>query len=104
MLFLQRNWKGRVKGRDYYDLIWYVAREVPVRLLHLEMRLRQSQAWDEEKSLRKSDLLTLLKNKISETDFELAKKDVVPFLQDSDAVTLWSQEFFESVVQKLTVI
>ena len=38
---LQRKWKSRVKGRDYYDLVWYLARGTKVRLAHLEARLRQ---------------------------------------------------------------
>jgi hypothetical protein len=27
---LCRNWKSRVKGRDFYELVWYVGRHVRV--------------------------------------------------------------------------
>jgi predicted nucleotidyltransferase component of viral defense system len=53
---LHRQWKGRVKGRDYYDLIWYIGRGVPVDLAHLEARLRQSGGWKEKARLRPEDL------------------------------------------------
>jgi predicted nucleotidyltransferase component of viral defense system len=91
---LQRNWKGRVKGRDYYDFVWYVARDVPVRLSHHEQRLRQSGGWSGARALQRADLIELLKKRFAEVDLEAAKKDVLPFLRDAAAVQLWSREFF----------
>jgi predicted nucleotidyltransferase component of viral defense system len=102
---LQRNWKGsRVKGRDYYDYVWYVARNVPVHLSHLEQRLRQSGGWSGEAVLQQSDLLDLLKKKFANLDVEAAKRDVLPFVKDPAAVALWSQEFFTSLLEKLTIV
>ncbi|MEK6542892.1 MAG: nucleotidyl transferase AbiEii/AbiGii toxin family protein [Elusimicrobiota bacterium] len=97
---LQRKWKNRVKGRDYYDLVWYVAREIPVRLEHLEQRLRQSGAWGTEK-LQLTDLLGLLREKFAALDVAAAKNDVSPFLKDPSAIELWSKDFFESLLPKL---
>jgi len=101
---LQRSWKGRVKGRDYYDFVWYVARDVPVHLSHLEQRLRQSGGWSEVRPMQASDLLALLEEKLNEVDIETAKKDVLPFLQDSAAVALWSRDFFTSLLPRLKTI
>ena len=39
---LCRGWKGRVKGRDWYDLVWYVANHPQLHLKHLEQRMIQS--------------------------------------------------------------
>jgi hypothetical protein len=39
---LCRNWTNRAKGRDFYDLIWYVGRRVPPNLGHIKARMRQS--------------------------------------------------------------
>ncbi|HEY9756022.1 MAG TPA: nucleotidyl transferase AbiEii/AbiGii toxin family protein [Oculatellaceae cyanobacterium] len=99
---LQRNWQnGRIKGRDYYDFVWYVAREIPVHLSHLEQRLRQTGGWNSDESLNMQDLIALLHHKFSNVDFEKAKRDVLPFLKDSAAVQLWSSEFFESLLPRL---
>ena len=100
---IQRKWKNRVKGRDYYDFVWYVARDIPVRLSHLEQRLRQSGGWTGG-TLRQSDLLELLRKKFAELDVEAAKKDVLPFLKDPAAVELWSPEFFESLLFRLKTV
>jgi predicted nucleotidyltransferase component of viral defense system len=101
---LQRSWQGRVKGRDYYDFVWYVARQVPVRLSHLEQRMRQSGAWSGAASMKRDDLTTLLLRKFAAVDTAAAKRDVQPFLRDSATVALWSQEFFESLLPRLQVI
>jgi predicted nucleotidyltransferase component of viral defense system len=101
---LQRNWKGRVKGRDYYDFVWYVARGVPVRLGHLQQRLVQSGAWSPSRKLTQEDLQSLLSKKLSTVDIKAAKDDVLPFLRDSAEVRLWSHEFFTSLVSQLKVV
>jgi len=44
---LCRKWKNRVKGRDWYDLVWYAANHPQLHLAHLEQRMRQSGHWQE---------------------------------------------------------
>ncbi|MBX9694964.1 MAG: nucleotidyl transferase AbiEii/AbiGii toxin family protein [Cyanobacteria bacterium] len=100
---LQRHWKGRVKGRDYYDFVWYVSRKVPVHLSHLEQRLRQSGGWTDKNAMTQSDLSGLLEEKFVNLDVQAAKKEVAPYLRDSAAVEIWSTEFFLSLIPLLTV-
>jgi Nucleotidyl transferase AbiEii toxin, Type IV TA system len=101
---LERNWKNRVKGRDYYDYVWYIARDIPVHLNHLEQRLRQSGGWSGNETLQLSNLVALLRKKFATVDFESAKKDVLPFVKDPASVQLWSQDFFESLLPRLKVV
>lgn len=100
---LHRQWKDRVKGRDYYDYVWYVAHAVPVHLSHLEQRLRQSGGWTIKREMQQPDLLGLLKKRFAELDLNAAKKEVAPFLRDPATVELWSREFFESLLPRLKV-
>jgi predicted nucleotidyltransferase component of viral defense system len=100
---LHRSWKERVKGRDYYDFIWYVGRGVPVHLSHLEERLRQSKGWTHDRPMQESDLIELLAGKFAELNIESAKKDIVPFLRDPQAIAIWSREFFESLLDRLKI-
>ncbi len=39
---LCRAWGNRPKGRDWYDLVWYLANDVKLDLNHLQARLEQS--------------------------------------------------------------
>lgn len=100
---LQRQWRNRVKGRDYYDFVWYVARDVPVHLSHLEKRLRQSDEWTMKRRMQQADLLGLLEKKFDQLDVNAAKKEVAPFLKDPAAIDLWSREFFASLLPRLKV-
>jgi predicted nucleotidyltransferase component of viral defense system len=101
---LARAWlSGRIKGRDYYDFVWYIGRDVPVHLGHLEQRLRQTGSWPSEQSLTREDLLSLLDEKFSNLDIDVAKKDILPFIKDPQAVAVWSREFFISLLPRLKV-
>ncbi|MCP9911749.1 nucleotidyl transferase AbiEii/AbiGii toxin family protein [Cyanobium sp. BA20m-p-22] len=42
---LFRQWQQRVKGRDWFDLEWYVRCGIPLHLNHLAERARQSGHW-----------------------------------------------------------
>jgi predicted nucleotidyltransferase component of viral defense system len=101
---LHRQWKGRVKGRDYYDLIWYLGRGVPVDLGHLEARLRQSGGWTEKSKIRPKDLQVLLLKQFEKVDFEKAKTDIRPFIKDEAEIKLWSQDFFKSLLPRLKTL
>ena len=39
--FLFRKWKNRVKGRDWYDFVWYCAYHPHLHVSHLQERMRQ---------------------------------------------------------------
>lgn len=101
---LCRAWKTRVKGRDWYDLYWYIARQIPVHMGHLTARLVQSQALTPNTVLTQTDLLKLLMDKIAQIDFEQAKQDVMPFIKDDASVHLWSREFFATLIEQLKVV
>lgn len=101
---LCRPWVKRIKGRDWYDFVWYVSQDIPVNLNHLRERLVQSDAWDRKKVFAKNDLLLLLRNKIRSVDFESAKTDIIQFINNIDSISVWSPEFFLAVSEKLRVV
>lgn len=101
---LCRPWQARVKGRDWYDFVWYIARNTPLNLIHLRERLIQSEAWPVSKEFARKDLIDLLQKKINSTDFDNAKNDVLPFVRDKQAVELWSAPFFLDLVERLRMV
>ena len=101
---LCRNWKTRVKGRDWYDFIWFMGRNVPVHLKHLEQRLIQTGHWDNAKKFTAKDLKDKMRERIDKLNIENAKSDVHVFLKDPDSVAVWSQPFFLEQVDTLKVI
>ena len=96
-LLTRRN-QTRVKGRDWYDLVWFVGRRVPVHLEHLQRRLIHSGHRQEGDDLTIAELKRLMADAVAEFDLEAAMADVAPFLQDRDALALWSKDFFSQLI------
>jgi predicted nucleotidyltransferase component of viral defense system len=101
---LFRAWKNRVKGRDWYDLVWYVAREVPVHLKHLENRMRQTLPQEKMPSLTEESLRKMLLERIEQVDFTNAVRDVENLLKDTSSLRLWSKEYFRAVCGRMKTI
>lgn len=99
---LFRDWKSRVKGRDFYDFIWYISRNIPVNLPHLEARMAQS-GHVPPVALTSASLKTMLYERIEQVDIAAASEEVRPFLRDTRELELWSQEFFLQLAEKITV-
>jgi predicted nucleotidyltransferase component of viral defense system len=104
---LCRNWSSRPKGRDWYDLVWYIANGYEVDLTHLSARLKQSCDWQEKEGVRieneitETYILELLKKRIEGLDISSAKRDIEPFISDRQVLDIWSKEFFLGVVEEL---
>lgn len=98
---LFRNRPRNPKGRDWYDFLWYIGRETPVHLAHLEQRARQSGHWQSEVSLDEKAVKNLLSQKIREFNLEDLKADVRPFIRDNGRMDAWSTDLFLAAVDRL---
>lgn len=91
---------GRVKGRDFYDFIWYMNKGVIPDLDYLKAKMIQSGHWNRADSLDLDVLNKLLTEKFTEMDWKNAGKDVAPFIKDSFELEVWSKDFFLSLLIK----
>jgi predicted nucleotidyltransferase component of viral defense system len=94
---LCRTRKTNIKGRDWYDLIWFVKNHIPCDLYYLKNKMAQTGHIDSSETLTKKKLVEFISEKIKEIDFDIAKGDVEPFLKNSgqrDELSLWSDAFF----------
>ena len=98
---LCRKWKMRVKGRDWYDLVWYVRNNSELNLKHLGKRMKQSGHLLQDNVLDRNSFIDLISQQIEEIDFEKAKQDVLPFLKDPDSVRIWSRNFFQEIIKNI---
>lgn len=97
---LCRGWKNRVKGRDFYDFTWYVARGIRPNLGHLEARMRQSGHW-QGGAIDRGALVKLLHERFAAVDIRQAADEVRVFLADPRELELWSMEFFMDLASRL---
>lgn len=99
---LCRSWKTRVKGRDFYDYVWFLSKSIPVDVGHLAARMKQTGHLPADAALTEQELKGLLSKRFVSIDFDQARKDVLPFIKNPDAVHLWSADFFSTItVDKL---
>jgi hypothetical protein len=100
---LYRAWKGRVKGRDWYDLIWYIQNKIPLSLSYLEACLKQAHNLDPSATIDRPRLIDMLNEKIQSIDWESAKADMRSFIPDPQRLDIWSPQFFSMLIKHLQV-
>lgn len=99
---LYRQWKNRVKGRDWFDFEWYVRNGVKPNIRHFAQRAMDSGDLpnaDDVTSL--NQLQELLRKRIGTLDVQSAKQDVIRFLADPSPLDIWSVEYFSQLVERL---
>lgn len=85
-----RSWQRRIKGRDWYDFEWYVRHRVPLDFRHLSERIREFNGSDISKEM----FLQQLREKLGNTDINLVKQDVLPYVDDAHELDIWSNDYF----------
>ena len=93
-----------LKGRDWYDFVWYTSRKTPVNLTLLAAALDQTGPWKgSAEAIDREWCLRALKAKIESIDWQRARDDVRAFLRPSDMKSLevWCRDFFVAQSGKL---
>jgi len=97
---LFRKWNKRVKGRDWYDLEWYVKKGIPLDVNHFLTRAKDTNDWQEDK-ISNEQIIELLDMKINSVSFMSIKEDVVRFIKNDDVLNIWSPEYFKHLIEKI---
>ncbi|SLM18691.1 conserved hypothetical protein [uncultured spirochete] len=93
-----------LKGRDWYDFLWYTARKTPINYTLLSSALAQVGPWKGvDLSVDYSWCFEALRNKIETTDWHSAAEDVRRFVRvrDQKSLDLWSRELFLRQLEKI---
>jgi predicted nucleotidyltransferase component of viral defense system len=101
---LCRGWQSRVKGRDFYDLVWFIGQKIPCRVEYLKEKMIQTNHWKKEDNLNKDRLVQVLQEKFKAVDFNKASQDVRPFIKDKQELALWGRDFFLEIIKNIAVI
>lgn len=101
---LCRRWRNRVKGRDWYDFVWYVANYPRLHLAHLEQRMRQSGDYTSDGPLEPEAFRDMVRQAVKNLNIEHARAEVIPFLSDPRSVEIWSASFFTSLIDRIELV
>ncbi len=96
-----------IKGRDWYDFTWYVAKKVVPNFIFLSNALYQQGPWAKQEQIVTPEwFIEAMQQKINSIDWSKASSDVSPFLnmQDKKALALWGVDFFTDKLEKLKIV
>lgn len=97
---LFRQWKNRVKGRDWYDFEWYVRTAVPLNFAHFQARVKEFNGMD----IDVEQFQTLLRERLSQTDIRQVKEDVMPFVHNPQELEIWSNDYFVQLAKMIQFV
>ena len=93
-----------MKGRDWYDLVWYAANHPELHLEHLEQRMRQTGHWKGDAPLTPDRFKEMLAEAVDKLDVNQARKEVELFVRNPENLSIWSSEFFLDVATRIKVV
>jgi len=93
-----------VKGRDWYDLIWYTSNRTGINYNFLTSAVNQLGPWQKQNIIvDKAWTLSQLEKKIIALDWKHAAEDVRRFIRPNEqsSLNLWTKELFLEQLKKL---
>jgi predicted nucleotidyltransferase component of viral defense system len=93
-----------LKGRDWYDFVWYLKQAIQPNYPLLGAALNQAGPWkDQQITVNRQWLQTEMRSKIESIDWVAAAEDVSRFLNplERESLRLWGVKFFVSKVERL---
>ena len=101
---LCRRWKTRVKGRDWYDFVWFISNHPALHLAHLERRLLQTGDLKKGETFTPEAFHARLRKTIETVNLGEARKEVEPFVKNPDSLAVWSKEFFIDLIPRIKLV
>ena len=98
---LCRSYKNNVKGRDYYDFLFFIQRKIKPNLNYLRNKLIESHKINENDEFNIDNLKNMLKKRFDEVDFDLVKNDAEHFVFKNEDLSYFSKELFIDIVDTL---
>lgn len=98
---LCREYKNHVKGRDYYDYLFYIGKKVPFNMKYLENKLKNTGKIAMDEILSLDRVKEFLRDIFEKVNYNQAIEDVSNFIVQKESLNLWKKEFFLSTLDSL---
>lgn len=100
---LCRSYKNQIKGRDYYDFLFYILKHIKPNLSYLKNKLIESGKLEPDDDFTMEILQDMLIARFNEVDFEQVRNDATRFLFSNENLSYYSKELFLDCVRKLVI-
>lgn len=96
-----RNYKNTVKGRDYYDFLFYIKNHVKPNLTYLKNKLVESKKINENDEFNIDVVKNMLKGRFNIVNFNQVKNDAEKFVLNTEDLSYYSKDLFLDMVNRL---
>lgn len=100
---LFRAWVNNEKGRDWYDLMWYIKMGIPLGLHHFNSRAEQTCHLIDGNFYNEKSLKEALHRRIEKLNLEMALIDIKRFVYEKREIDIWSKDYFHQLADHLVV-
>jgi len=100
---LFREWKNRVKGRDWYDFDWYVNKGITLPLNEFVDRGINSGHLTSSDEINTETFKEMLIQKVLDLDIDKAVTDISSFIQNPKELDIWSKQYFLDLISMMKV-
>ena len=90
------------KGRDFYDLVWYLGKKVQPNYVLLNHAVRQTEKSD--LNLLPENLKDFMKKRIMRINFAAVRKDVERFLEDKKELKIFERDVMMQLIDNTSAI
>ena len=98
---LCRTYKNNVKGRDYYDFLFYMSKKIKPNIEYLKNKLVETGKLNEDEDFNLEILKQMLYEKFNSGDFEQVKIDARKFIFKNENLDYYSKELFLDVLKRM---
>jgi len=89
--------RGFVKGRDFYDLLWYLGKKTKPNFELLRSAIKQTHP--EYTPVTNRNYKEFMRKELEKIDFKKARQDVARFLEDKEELRLIDRDVFLKILQ-----
>ncbi len=98
---LCRSYKNNVKGRDYYDFLFYCTKRIKPNLKYLRNKLIASSKIKEEDAFDLEILKKMLKERFDKIDYNQVVNDASRFVFNNENLSFYTKELFIQMLERL---
>lgn len=98
---LCRTYKNTVKGRDYYDFLFYTSKGIKPNIIYLKNKLIETGKISKDEEFDLNILKFMLKEKFKYVDFNEIKKDAMRFVFRNENLSYYTSELFIQMLERL---
>ena len=98
---LCRKYENTVKGRDFYDFIFYINKKIKPNLNYLKNKLIESNILDKDAVFTIDILKEMLVQRFNQIDFKQVRDDAQKFVMKNEDLSLYCKELFIDCVNKM---